>query len=807
MKTLKLHIIRTIILSVIITSSFSTLQAEKSIFIPSEFNSSWADDFCNKNRRNGTIYSIDDLNDDSERWSKNRSYQTENVICFWESGFGSNPEKMIDPSNPNNTFNLKEYMNVCEDILKHHIDDMQTISWNGKNWSKYKMLFMLNYTTNWMAYGSGYDNTIGAMWVNPAAIGVNSQTEYPYYTLAHEMFHAISYQCGVDKTDESLSICNDSNNGPFWERSANHAADDMYPNGIQDLARYMYATHSHYLNTRKHYTTSFLLLNMEEEFGKLVLGNIWKNNRKEHVLQTASRLFFDDNITNLNDFIANTAMKNITYDYTEGTGAYAKKYVQTIQYNTDATHYDYWTGACEPYNIIMKKYHTIPYAVDYEKRHFAIRDCQAPQDYGYNAIQIFPEKLNDDGTATFTMRFRGHTEGDNLKKAGWRWGFVAVQKDGSPRYGDIYHDDDRVVSFTQEANDAQIWLIVTGAPTEFNDAHWYTWEAGFPKYYRYPYEFRLDNAVPMGYNEDYEGTKTNGAPHSNGGGWVANTAKVASSAYVGPQAKVLGNAVVSDNARIEDFAIIKGAANISDNAIIKENAMVFSNAKVYGNAIIAGEARVFNNCEIYENAFITDNAYMVDTKMYGNAIACGNLWQRDASSFTINGTAIAGGDGEAAGANQALSSGTYLQFADNANNGRTLGDGKGNLSIADINTLKENWNNVPKRLETLSYSINKQSNNPNYDINLTNYPNYYSTDTEMSLESTHTQTIVDQTISVYVEGKDIVITNASKNVQIYTISGIKIGERRPVHQSVRFTVTTGEYIVQSDGKIWKVIVR
>ena len=730
--------IKNIITAAALFLSVFGANAAKSIYIPGDFNLSWADDYCNKNGSNGTISSFDDLKDDSERWCKNRSYETDNIICFWESGFGTDPEKMVDPSNTSNTFNLKDIMQVCESILSHHINDLEATWTDGANWNKYKMLFMLNYTTDWVAYGSGYDKVIGAMWVNPAAIGVNSSAAYPYYTLAHEMFHAVSYQCGSDSPSSEYRACNDSNNGPFWERSANHAASHLYPNVNSDLARYMYATHSHYLNTRKHYTASFLLLNMEEEFGDKVLGNIWKENKTEHVLQTATRVFFDDDIAKLNDYVAKTAMKNITFDYADGTeGRYYKSVVDGITYNTDGTSYSYWTGSCEPYSIIQKKHRTIPYAVDSAKRHYAIRDCQAPQDFGYNAIQIFPEEMNSDGSATFTMRFRGHTGGDSYKKAGWRWGFMAVQNDGSARYGTVYSDSDRTVVFNKLATDKEIWLIVTGAPTEFNSAHWYHWEAGFPKYYRYPYEIRFKNALPMGFNPDYEGAKTNGAPHSNGGGWVASTASVDASVYVGPNAKVLGSATVSGNAQILDYAIVKGGAQVYGNAVIKENAMVFSNAKVYGNAVISGSARVFNNCDISENAFVTDNAFLVDTKMTGYAVACGNLWQRDYSDYVLSGTAIAGGDGEAGGhTDNNLSSGTYLQYPESANNSRSVGDGLGNLDQSAITSLKDNWNDVPARLSVLNNSISTSANssNQNYDINTVGYTGYYDTDSEMALE-------------------------------------------------------------------------
>lgn len=717
-----------------------SIDAAKTVYIPTTFNTSGAEDYCNKNGSNGTISSLDDLKDNSERWSKTRSLETDNIICFWESGFGTDPTKMVDPSNTSKTFNLKVLLDTCESILKHHVQDLQATWADGTNYTQYKMLFMLDYTTDWVAYGSGYDDKIGAMWVCPGAIGVNSAAEYPYATLAHEMFHSVSYQCGADAPSSEYRSCKDENNGPFWERSANHASGDLYVNWNMDLSRYMYATQSHYLHTRKHYTTSFLLLNMEEEFGKLVLGQIWKYNKTEHVLQTATRLFFNDDIAKLNDYVANTAMKNITFDYADGTnGGYYKSYIKSLDASDDnSTNVD-------PWNMIMKSHRCIPYAIDYDKRHFAVRDCQAPQDFGYNAIRIYPDSLNSDGTGSFTMRFRGHTGGDAYKKSGWRWGFVAVESDGSERYGTVYSDSDKTVTFNKTAADEQIWLIVTGAPTEFNSAHWYIWEAGYPKYYRYPYEIRFSNATPMGYNADWEGSKSNGSAHSNGGGWVASTASVDASAYVGPHAKVLGNATVSGNARIEDFAVVKGGATISGNAVIKENALVFANAKVYGDAVVSGEARVFNNCDVSGNAFITDNAFAVNTTITDNAILCGNAWQRDFDSQKISGTHISGGDAESVGFisttdsdGGAETSGTFLQWPESTHNNRARHDGKGNMSASDITTLKANWNNVLTKLQTLNKTISTSTDasNPNYDINTPGYfTAYYTTDSEMSLDN------------------------------------------------------------------------
>lgn len=685
------------------------LQAQKQIYL-GPFNKA-GDDYCNKFGSNGSITKLEDMTDERERWCAVRTYETDNLICFWETGFGTDPEKMKNPFG--GTFNLKPFVDNLETIYHFQIDEMGATHKDGKNLNKYKFLIMLIHTKDWIAYGGGYDYTIGAMWLNPAALGVGSGAQYPYFTITHELFHSMSYQAYVDRKSDEFYAFQNPMNGPFWERSANHAALVKFPLVNSDFARYMYATHSHFLNTRKHYTTSFLLEHLDEEFGISSLGRLWTNNKKdEHAIVTMRHVFFENDQAKLNDFIGKTAMKNMTWDYPEGTnGVFHKSEVGKINYNTNlASNVDMW-------NIVQKKHRTILYAVDYEKRHFAVRDCQAPQDYGYNAIQVFPENKNADGSASFKMRFRGHDE-DAAKNSGWRWGFVAIEQDGNPRYGELYGDTDRTVEFTMNATDKEVWLIVTGAPSAHTSKNSYTWEAGFPKYYRYPYEVCFENAIPMGYNDDFEGEKTEGAPHPNGGGFVASTATVAATAYVAPHAKVLGVARVRDNARIEDFAIVKGSAQIYGDAVVKENAMVFSNAKVYGNAVVSGSARVFNNTSVYDNAFVTDNAFVRETKVYGNAIVCGNIWQRD-SSCEIGGTCVAGGDSEDMGLvrDGKELSGTYLQWPEQGNNNRSRGDGKGNLSVEQLTALKGNWNNIAFRFNTLNQSISNSPTNPNYDVN------------------------------------------------------------------------------------------
>ena len=55
--------------------------------------------------------------------------------------------------------------------------------------------------------------------------------------------------------------------------------------------------------------------------------------------------------------------------------------------------------------------------------------------------------------------------------------------------------------------------------------------------------------------------------HSNGGGWVADTATVDDTAYVGPDARVYGNAEVSGYAEVSGNARVYGYARVFENKV------------------------------------------------------------------------------------------------------------------------------------------------------------------------------------------------------------------------------------------------
>ncbi len=113
------------------------------------------------------------------------------------------------------------------------------------------------------------------------------------------------------------------------------------------------------------------------------------------------------------------------------------------------------------------------------------------------------------------------------------------------------------------------------------------------------------------------GPNVAGAPHPNGGGFVAAAAKanVASTAFIGPDAAVCGAAHVKGNARVYGEAKVKGAAHV------KGNARVYGKAQIYGGARIYGHAHVFGNAKVYGKAQAWDHARIYgDAKIHGQRL-------------------------------------------------------------------------------------------------------------------------------------------------------------------------------------------
>lgn len=111
--------------------------------------------------------------------------------------------------------------------------------------------------------------------------------------------------------------------------------------------------------------------------------------------------------------------------------------------------------------------------------------------------------------------------------------------------------------------------------------------------------------------------------HSNGGGWVADTAYVAESVKVGSGCGVYGVARVTDAVELTGKAMIGGHARVMHNVKLAKNAhvrgaaIVRDNARLADDAVVAGRAQVSGNTFLQGHVNISDAAIVHNTSCHG----------------------------------------------------------------------------------------------------------------------------------------------------------------------------------------------
>ena len=453
-----------------------------------------------------------------------------------------------------------------------------------------------------------------------------------YGGLAHEFTHAL--QNMVNKADWSEF------GGWFSESHAEFMAYQFNGMGYGDAevlgcsSRFVNAPHQYYGTTRNRYCNWLFFDFLAQEQGYDAVNKLWSASVNSPDFEFDGYLgdsipsqcgeidgpfatllrVLDWDIAQLNDLFGRWAMANIAWDYDQKGVALKEKFGTPSK---DISTIDGGWGRMTRLEVL-----------DAEKRQYGSPDLLSPARWGYNSIQLFP----DDGAQSIDIEFRGIIQEQSARtepfgnfnkepsyipnpNSGWRWGVVAVDGSGKSRHSALQSTSFGSLTFGLMADDVEIYLVVLAAPTELEQIRW---DQMFYSVYRYPYRIQLNGAVPYGH-EPVVFPSVPGGRHSNGGGFVADTATVSGSAYVGPEAMVLDVANVTENARIEGRAVIRGQAKVFGQAVVKDHAQVDRQSRIYGNALVRDSAQI-NEAYIHGNAEIGGISWLVDgTEVKGNA--------------------------------------------------------------------------------------------------------------------------------------------------------------------------------------------
>ena len=190
----------------------ATLFAQKGLYIPNEWK--------NFNSRDTLLYAEVDT-ENQYTWSKTRSKESENFICYWDKYYDKEPTKL--PSSDYYRVDIDDLLQKAEQFYALNVGKLAFCNEATSKVRRYKMMILMNHTSTWTAYGGGYDFTIGALWLNPATCKPVG------HTLAHEIGHSFQYMCYSDLGGHAGFHDPIGQGSTFWEQTAQWQAAQAYP--------------------------------------------------------------------------------------------------------------------------------------------------------------------------------------------------------------------------------------------------------------------------------------------------------------------------------------------------------------------------------------------------------------------------------------------------------------------------------------------------------------------------------------------------------------------------------------------------
>ena len=242
-----------------------------------------------------------------------------------------------------------------------------------------------------------------------------------------------------------------------------------------DFGVYVKSNHLNILHETPRYANYFIMDYWTYKHDKTFMGKLWRDSRSpEDPVETYKRL---NSITQVqfNDEIYEHASRLTTWDL-PAIKSYGANYIdRRAQVKMSLTSDKYWlidTSVCI-------------------------------ENYGYNSI-----KLNAPAQATdVTVLFKGKVGASGFRvlktdKGGWRYGFVALLKDGTRKYSEMGTanvvsgtNPDQSLTFSCPANCSKLWLVVSGAPQE----HWrHAWDDNNTNDEHWPYQVQFANTNLLG---------------------------------------------------------------------------------------------------------------------------------------------------------------------------------------------------------------------------------------------------------------------------------------------------------------------
>lgn len=382
-----------------------------------------------------------DLADDNSELSWKRSRESEHFYVFWEKGFGYDPNSTSLPESMR--VDVDDLLAKAEQFYKLNVETlkMATPGYGKSYLDKYKMQIILRYQTEWLATGSGYDNVIGALWVNPSTCKPVGKT------IAHEIGHTFQYQIYCDKLLNGHAPDmhagwrygfgpNGQGGNGFWEQSAQFQAYQLYPELAieQNYRQFIDNAHRHFNDENMRYQSFWFMYYFTEKYGIESFSKLWNNSYyPEDPLEAYTRLIANNNWNTTWKDYYEYAAHAVTFDFKAVKNYYNPKY----------------TAYCTDMVKVNGKYRPT--------------DEYCPTTSGFNVISLFSPEMGD--TAEVTLNTLSGNESN------FRFGFVGI-KNGKADYGTMASGKNTTAKMTVNKDYDSFYLVVVAAPDSYRHHMW-----------------------------------------------------------------------------------------------------------------------------------------------------------------------------------------------------------------------------------------------------------------------------------------------------------------------------------------------
>lgn len=445
-------------------------------------------------------FSSMDFMDDDSKWSFKRSKESEHFIVFWEKGFGDNPQSGKVPSGLR--VDIDDLLAKAERFYTTNVETLGMVeTGSGRSQlDRYKMEIYLLYQTDWLATGSGYDDKVGALWVNP------STCQPVGSTIGHEIGHSFQYQTYCDnvlrgrandhKTGFRYGLPGSNGGNGFWEQCAQWQSFQDYPDEALTTWHFAYWKanhHRHFENEWQRYASYWLHYYLTDRSGMTTIGRLWNESAyPEDALMAYTRLFCDGDYATTRRLLFDYAQRCVTFDFK------AVRSKVTNQYDTYTTSFlddgNGWLQVTYANCPAPTGFNAVPLTVPQAGTKVTARVEGLP--VGSSLLASDPGiQIDGNGKSVDTVAVYNTT--DIKGNEGWACGFVALKSGGERVYGDACFisatDGDGSltgeVAFTVPENTLRLWLVVQGSPTVYRFSPWDDREATDDQL---PYRLQLD---------------------------------------------------------------------------------------------------------------------------------------------------------------------------------------------------------------------------------------------------------------------------------------------------------------------------